>query len=404
MANQRPTLACSPPVLPKDVVREAFALFAGTTLATSKPTEYPWFLGHICSTWRSVFLSMNELWPRISVSFDLEGNERQKNIVQFFLERDLTAPFSLNLEFPTTTAEREEDNMLHALEMLVIASERWTDASFKATVQQLLPLRRAQNRLPLLQRFKLTLLCQTEADPLFDILQNAPSLTAIDVEEPASWVFNLANLKSITMYFWDSGTSNFIAALPKLEQLILHEELLLPSPIIILPNLIKLDCTTHLLSLLEAPLLQNLSINFRHQRSSDADIVQSFLRRSLCTMNILFLGINGARAAVAIEIIKLTPQIVHLKLVSVDKVGNVFEQLTVSAKPGQQWLACHMQSLSIHKYYGSDDQLFDLVSSRTDSVAGNHGYDRLQKLVQSDVSPRVIALCKERGIQYAENE
>ncbi|KAK2459867.1 hypothetical protein APHAL10511_008067 [Amanita phalloides] len=426
MANQQLThLVRSPLVLPTEIVLLIMDLFA-TTLSTGKLRSFPWFLGHICSAWRSIFLSMTaEFWSRISIEFVPWRNlneelERTKNVVHFFLERDSAAPFS----FEVKSLYRLHELLLpegvcvrQTLDMLMDTSMRWKDASFTvARAKVLLPLLRAKHRLPILIDCGLNKV----PDLLFDVFQNAPHLNDVVVRGLGDWKFNFEDLEAISLDELEFGAPHFITALPrmtKLKRLRIGTEFddKLLSSIIVLPNLTILSCEPSSLHFLEAPTLEDLTIEYNtcNPFNPNVDNIQSFLSRSSSTMNILSLGIIRAESATAIDIIKLMPQLAHLKLVNLHYVNNrdilrcrnVLEALTISTNAP---LACQMLSLSISDFAKSrnnDDQLISLVLSRTtrDSVV-----DRLQKLDISDPLHNVsrnarnilIALCKKHGVQF----
>ncbi|KAK2460243.1 hypothetical protein APHAL10511_007632 [Amanita phalloides] len=424
MASQQPTptgLVRSPPVLPTEVVYLIMDLFA-TPLSTHELQSFPWFLGHICSTWRSIFLSMTaEFWCSISIWFRPErrDSERTKNVVQFFLERDPAAPFSFEVKSPHHIHEFQQHEIVHicqTLDILTDASMRWKGASF--TVRgptDLLPLRRAKHRLPLLQKILLCLGLHKVPDQMLDVFQNAPHLNDVVVRELEDWKFNLEDLKAISIDRLGSGAPHFITALPrmaKLKRLRIGTEFddKLLSSIIVLPNLTTLGCEHSSLRFLEAPALEDLTIEYNtcNPFNLDVDNIRSFLSRSSSTMNILSLGIAQAGAATAVEIIKLTPQVARLRLMDLIQVKKTLKQLTISTNAPQEPLARHMLSLSITDFSRIRDyssQLISLVSSRTrSSIAGNDDYKRLRKLdvnhVTRNAEKVLVALCKRRGVQF----
>ncbi|KAK2459435.1 hypothetical protein APHAL10511_008546 [Amanita phalloides] len=430
MASKRSAhFARSPTELPTEVIQEVFTSFAAA-ISTIDPTQFPWFLGHVCSSWRRIFRSMtSEFWTSVFIGFDQgdSDNERTAQVVRFFLERDPAAPFSFDVILKDCISDfppEEADHIRQTLEMLVDASMRWKDVYIKACAEDLLPLARAKNRLPLLRKIQLQFWPETDEvpDALFEIFQNAPSLNVVDMPELAEWKFNLENLTAITLDELGSGASDFIAALPQLTNLELliigstfeHD---IPSNFILLPNVTTLNCKPSWLSFFEAHALKDLSIQNEDYDSSISDTVLSFLRRSSCGTNVLRLCIEGADGTTAAEIIKHTPQIVHLELIDIVDIGEILKPLTISTdtstNPLPEPLARQMQSLSITFTEGDtfeESLMSDLLSSRTAAKDDNHRYKRLQKFIISTnddnvsaaVQQRVIALCQERGVQYVE--
>ena len=55
--NLQQTMTSIAQVMPPDIVCEIFVYF-GTCLNANNPENFPWYLGHICSQWRTALLSM----------------------------------------------------------------------------------------------------------------------------------------------------------------------------------------------------------------------------------------------------------------------------------------------------------------------------------------------------------
>ncbi|KAK2459430.1 hypothetical protein APHAL10511_008541 [Amanita phalloides] len=425
----------SPPSFPTDVVQQIFSFFS-EKLSTNNPTRFPWFLGHICSTWRSLYLSMTtEFWYSFSISFDPKRSMRTTiSIIRFFIERNPEDPISFTFEFPhyphhlSEFTQQQVDDIGYIIEMLVDSSMRWEDVYFFSRATDLLPLIRVKNRLPLLRALRLSLIRGFDEvpDQLYNIFEVAPSLNLIYTEDLADWKFNWSNLKNMTTSRLGSGA--FVTALPqmtKLERLLIHTAFgpLLTS-VVVLPHLRMLHCHVSWLPSLKAPALAELTVSSWSESSdhdsdsadsSSSDITLSFLHRSSCT--ILLLGIESTGAATAIEIIRHTPHVVHLYLVDITNTGNVLEELTISPNPTQVSLARHMVSLEI--YDDGDDvtnddigQLCRLILSRsTNCAANNDGHKKLEGLrldgrlsgvSENDKFVDLLSVCEEHDVGYNE--
>ncbi|KAK2459488.1 hypothetical protein APHAL10511_008472 [Amanita phalloides] len=404
--------------IPTEVIQQIFALFS-TTFTAHDPALFPWFLGHVCSRWRSIFLDMTtEFWHTIHIAFHWEDTSKPaKNLIQFFLECDPTAPFSFCIRFPGALAKSQphvRDHMRQILEMLVDESMRWKQISFRVAdtpMTHLLPLTRAKDRLPLLQKLQLSYLSYSVPLPLLDVFQSAPSLNVIQMSNPGNWKFDWSTLKVVEVNQLGSGTCDFIPALSQMTNL---ERLRITSAfrgavqsdsVVLLPRLAALKCGPSWLAFLRAPALTALTLYVgARKKSNTSDIVLSFLLRSSC--NVLHLCITGGEAAAAVEVVRHTPRITRLELLDVDGVERALEKLIISSDPAQprEPLARHLLSLHIRSDFKDDIQrvMPRLISSRT----GAAGCKRLQELgvsipqfnLAADTIGNLIALCKERGI------
>ncbi|KAK2464710.1 hypothetical protein APHAL10511_003286 [Amanita phalloides] len=414
----------SQPNIPPEIIQQIFAIFS-TPLSTFDLRQFPWVLGHVCSAWRHIFLSMTiEFWDSISVIFFERGYKHPLDIIRFFLERDQEAPFSLHVHAPYNLSQinrRAADHMRRAMKMLASKSMRWKKASFDLSPHDMLLLTGAKDHLPLLQEIELSWVpAEGMPDPPYETFHNAPSLNIVNIKCLGDWKFNLLNLKEFSVGSLESGASNFIATLPQMTKL---ERLGLgcsPDPAIslntiILPNLTRLSCHADWLHYLNTPALEDLFVNY-YEDPNPINIVPTFLHGSSCGLKIVRLGMASTGAATAVEIIRCTPRITHLHLISIRNIGDVLKQLTISTNPAQGPLARHLLSFSLYIYDADDDHmdlLFAMLSSRTISTAANNGdCARIQKLdvgghlykVSRFAKRKIAALCTERGVQYECND
>ncbi|KAK2459431.1 hypothetical protein APHAL10511_008542 [Amanita phalloides] len=411
--------------VPVEVIHQIFAPFA-TTLRTDNLTAFPWFLGHICSTWRSVFRSMTaEFWYTISISFekdDKDGEDQDcyfsrpikcsrhiKCVVQFFLERDPAAPLSFALVASERLSQQDQDRVHPIMKMLIDESMRWKDVSFQCSYLNLTQFVRTKYHLPLLQKLHLTIKAANNLNAkLSPVFETAPSLNVIEFGTFGDWKFVWSNLKDITLGYTDSAFYNALPHMTNLERLHVRYEGIYfngSTTIVSLPRLTSLRCDPNLLRVIKAPQLEDFTIgsNYLFQPS----IVLSFLRKSSC--NILCLNIRRAEAATVIMIIQGTPQITRLMLADIPHVERVLEMLIISC---QESLARHILSLHIQDSYVKDafetevNMLSRLIVSRA-RVAGGYRYERLQRLctfgLPDAAATKLTALCKECKVEY-ENE
>ncbi|KAM6502750.1 hypothetical protein JOM56_002727, partial [Amanita muscaria] len=141
-------------------------------------------LGHICSSWRAVFLSMRrEFWSEIQ--FDAqppqESAERYTRIAKFFLKRDQHFPISF--EF------LEGIPFLPVLRALKAQSERWLDASFNSLHSG--SLLSVKNRLPLLRSLTIKHIGNLQEPNIF---KDTPNLTRVTLTAISLGNFNWLSL------------------------------------------------------------------------------------------------------------------------------------------------------------------------------------------------------------------
>ncbi|KAK2459434.1 hypothetical protein APHAL10511_008545 [Amanita phalloides] len=416
-------MSCIAQNVPAEVIHQIFALFSAT-LRTVDPTAFPWFLGHICSKWRFIFLSMTQFWHTISISFQEVGSRWQpdielaKNITQFFLEQNSTAPFSFTFEVLNAFSLRrwERENVRRILKMLANESKRWKDVSFWVDSSTFSPLPRTKDRLPLLRTLHMNLIPPVDVRNLGQLnamSESAPSLSIISLPKLVRANLAWSNFKDLTL---GSDSSDFYTALPKmtnLERLRIRFRVTQPihsNDIVYLPRLITLRCDLALLQILKAPALEDLAIDCISQ---PRDMVLPFLHRSRC--NILRLQISLGEAPMAIEIIQHTPQISQLKLENIYGLDHVVRMLIISTTMEHEPLARHLLSLHIRgpsSYLYMSGQFIQspwprfIISRR--SLADDFGCKKLQKLGTSGMTNfgtyELISLCKERGVEYIREE
>jgi hypothetical protein len=88
---------------------------SGVTLSTDDPRLFPWYLGHVCRSWRSVFVSSPRFWDRFSLlSYRIDTGrsitriQRALALVELCIERTKDHPFSFYL-CDTFHADRSDD-------------------------------------------------------------------------------------------------------------------------------------------------------------------------------------------------------------------------------------------------------------------------------------------------------
>jgi hypothetical protein len=99
---------------------------SGVTLSTDAPRSFPWYLGHVCRSWRSVFVSSPRFWDHFSFEFRPMGKirlQRALALVKLCIERTKDHLFS----FKFMVACHTRLSRL-SLDTLVAHADRWCAA------------------------------------------------------------------------------------------------------------------------------------------------------------------------------------------------------------------------------------------------------------------------------------
>ncbi|KAK7022284.1 F-box domain-containing protein [Favolaschia claudopus] len=89
---------------PEDILREIFKRCLDTDfphVQPFRPTEAPMLLCRVCVLWRTIALTMSELWARLSVSIGREASEQPQpntDLIQLWISRSNRQPLTLVLK------------------------------------------------------------------------------------------------------------------------------------------------------------------------------------------------------------------------------------------------------------------------------------------------------------------
>ena len=115
---------------------------SGVTLRTDAPRSFPWYLGHICQSWRSVFVSSPCFWDRFSFEThsmeEISLLQRTLALVELCIERTKDRPFSFDFRVSRIYDDIVPSPLL--LETLVAHADRWRAACLMIDINQLKPL------------------------------------------------------------------------------------------------------------------------------------------------------------------------------------------------------------------------------------------------------------------------
>ncbi|KAM6489345.1 hypothetical protein JOM56_015246 [Amanita muscaria] len=347
--------------VPSDVVREIFkhhsTPFQLSMRKYGSPitAAFPWYLCHVCASWRSVFLSMyQEFWSKYVLDpYSASPSLRESTIAQtqFFLQCNEGKPFSFKIlaYIPMES--------ICILEMLVAESTRWQDATLYITDEQVEIISPIRDRLPLLNT--LTLDRETFVLPALptgseDLFENAPLLKHVTLSFLSTWRINWSSLTALRLTKRNEGLLDLLPHLTSLEELkIPHsiwESVTVDSTVpITLPRLKVLNVSElSFLSILTTPTLKELSIELeRHSVGwySLPSLLSSFFSHS--TFGLQRLTLKDCNPVALCVILPYTPQIEFLEVGHSIHCGgqDYFNALTCSTV--DQPLACQLKTLKV---------------------------------------------------------
>ena len=150
---------------------------SGVTLRTDAPRSFPWYLGHICQSWRSVFVSSPRFWDHFSFEFLPTGNIRHQRalaLLELCIERTKNRPFSFKF---TVICHTRLSRLF--LDTLVAHADRWRAACLIADGKKLRKsLNKAKGRFRQLHSLQISHFRHSSHRPSH-VFQDAPNLTRV---------------------------------------------------------------------------------------------------------------------------------------------------------------------------------------------------------------------------------
>jgi hypothetical protein len=121
-------------------------------MAICKPEVFPWFLGQICSGWRTVFLSMSEhFWGDLVIDLSplkfpssVTYYERALDILKICMDHSAGHPLSIYLFMDRSYYAEEHIFVVDILEALIGQSMRWQKVHFHSQEVELQRLQRVK--------------------------------------------------------------------------------------------------------------------------------------------------------------------------------------------------------------------------------------------------------------------
>ena len=420
-------------VIPQDILHEIFVHIGAEWLEwldVGRPERFPWYLGHICSQWRTTLLSMPPRGLKINEdprkNKDQRNNELTKKIVKYFLKWKRGCQFDLVLSYDWWYQDIWKGMIL---DLLVTESARWRHVTMDIC-HRACGLHRIKDhlRLPSMQSLRLIDIYCPHCDPtagknghLEDVFANTPSLTHVRLPWMSwNWGFDWSNFTYL--HLQDLVSEDYKPMCRSLQQAINLNTLVtdisydtsfcMAEGIITLPRLDSWHVSDYrLLDCIKAPALQNLYLHGK----IEINAVTSFLRESGCKLQSLALFdinvIEDRRSTFLVEILQHASELVHLKLFGYFgyNIADLIKCLNVpipSDLVGPELPAPRLQSLEAmvgFKKYTSAGRLGDglskLVLLRNGQAKNKGGrpVERLKSLIvgMGDFSDEnLIGLCK----------
>ncbi|CAA7263646.1 unnamed protein product [Cyclocybe aegerita] len=339
--------------LPQEILREIFRFACAGRIVQwpFHPTEtsLPWFLGRVCSYWRTTFLSVQGLWANIDLIFNMKSPPKNMGKVLSFLGTVLERSGEELLTVSVTADGAGVDRILVAL---LYHSRRWADLSLhvERLFEHYPPLfSLAKNSLPNLRRLHLsTSPSHVEnvaviTNTVLDAFQTAPKLREVAVSKIAN-PFRFVHLpwSQITHYtskfnhFHEGEYVQMLAAMPKLVFFSSERERVLEigsSPPAELPHLKSLTVINKgmymakTLRCLLAPNLASLTINAitAFPQVDVMDFVRSQCKDTLTHLDLTLPNDTGPGV---LAILMMTPNLTSLRLSIANPPEGLIERLS----------------------------------------------------------------------------
>ncbi|KAJ7185254.1 hypothetical protein C8R46DRAFT_375375 [Mycena filopes] len=359
--------------VPPEVLCEIFAL------SVDEEEGPPWYLGHICRTWRGIALSYPRLWTHLTIRENLPRIEEQLlrsgNAlldVYWFGEQNQRNPGLADLMAPNYCRWRA----LH------IDCYRFAPDDAPGW------LRLANGHLDQLTDLEIT---DSEDVVMPDFVSAAPNLrrvllNGLDFAEGSPWV--PIPWAQITHYRGTFDPEDHVEILQAAQNLLVcsvgyinHVPEMPLAPLVTLPHLRRLSTESpELLPNFTTPILQELT-SLRNTQSDSMPLLSSFITTSRCTLTKLALFACSLNVAF-LPVLRAVPSLTHLLIECDDQTSTslkrhapVFRAMTLSTPP----VLCPNLTSLVYGYHGSsmapEQAFFDMARSR---FTHPRGLDRLR--------------------------
>ena len=416
-------------ILPPEIVCKFYG-YIHAPMRLHKLGDFPWHLGQICSSWRSIFHSMtSNFWNRLDINLFVMDKYDDPELVRhhydamllalrYFLDHTRGQPFSFQFVTRHVRLVEEIEWSARLFELLVAESIRWREIKIQISNSLMPILYKAKHHMPLLSSAQVG---QDSWGPdpkrIHDLFEDVPHLTCLELAPFSSWRINWASLRILKFSAGCESNDELLSALgqaKRLEKLAIYQwlgHIFYPdrSPIS-LPNLKVLSTSrVELLPLFQTPSLEELYILHRLDDLISEYKVVYFLTRSSCQLRCL--GVFNCCADSLAAILRFTPDLLHLILDDNKDMVKSFNNLAFSHSKAP--LACHLRSLMVIERKFSFAEIMELaalLASRTERVEATSVVE-LQKLIVitsaisglDECSTAVETLrqqCLEHGVEF----
>lgn len=358
--------------MPPEIIREIFSHLFSLPLRASCPRDFPWYLGQICSQWRTLFFSMQSVfWREIEIDHspfnDKIGSlgqrkscERTDEIIIFFLNRTRGESFSFTLLEGTPYIWQQDYHVRWIVQVLLEHSRQWDQATIQLKWPEMRLLRAAKGHLPLLKKLNLSVPDDDLEDrppaflaghaslisPDLTIFRDAPLLTEVSLRKIPDWQFNWSSLTMLDLddIPKDDHTKIFNILRETVNLVVLWISdafsLVTVNHEVSTKGLIQFPCLKclylhgmELLTALEVPALERLQVAFDSydNGTQDASGMIAFLSRSRPRLETFV--VTGAQGATIKEVLPYMSNIENLILREMRDLRSVFKWLAERPDP-----------------------------------------------------------------------
>ncbi|KAJ7927992.1 hypothetical protein B0H13DRAFT_1013708 [Mycena leptocephala] len=309
--------------MPPELICEIFAMLSSSDLEEDMVINPPWYLGHICRSWRDTALSFTPLWSSITVPSQLSSEDTcTLSAIEAQLLRTANAP----LDILWSDVQSAVDSRL--LDLVIPHCSRWRSLCFQVDpmydVRLLNWLHPVNGHLHRLEKLE-ALSTRHLAFP--DVFSSAPNLRQVILTEesfyysPTSIVIPWGQVTHYRGTYTPESQLEILRAIPNLVECAIgfrefYHHNLNPNvnPMVVLSHLRRLCIEQDgFLLYASAPLLEELtSVWFK-----SSTVIVPFVQRSLCTLKKLAL-MRCTNSSEVITVLQSLPSLTYLLLADQD--------------------------------------------------------------------------------------
>ena len=388
------SVAC---ILPPEIVCKIYG-YIHAPMRLHKLDDFPWHLGQICSSWRSIFHSMtSNFWNKLDIDLFVMDKYEDPELVRhhydamllvlrYFLDHTRGQPFSFQFRTRHLRLTEEVEWTARLFELLVAESIRWREINIRIFNSLTPILHKAKHPMPLLSSVQFEQVTwYADLKPIHDLFEDVPHLTCLALAPFSNWRINWGSLSVLKLTAGRESNDELLSVLgqaKRLEKLAIYQWLgviFYPDrSLISLPNLKVLSTSRfELLSLLETPVLEELYILHQLKDLISHITVTSYFARS--SFQLRRLGVFNCCADILAAILQSTPDLLHLILHDNMDMVKSFNQLAFCHSKAP--LACHLRSLMVIELNFSSTKIMELAALLTSRTEGVDSVVELQKLV-----------------------